>query len=203
MTIGGEVTPYSTLSIPLGSVHSAKSSQVSTDCQLSSSSSSFNIIFNSGCTRHMFLHRESFLTYKSTPKSYVILADKSKVPCLGSGTVIFTLLDKNIILHDDVHVPKLWSPLLSVCCFRHLIGCSLIADNDGSFLTFPKFILQVDNSSDCTISGTFCTNHDTIHFDSRIVGLVSNVSENTRFWHQRRPAFQQKTSSINNNIQNL
>jgi hypothetical protein len=107
MTIGGEVTPYSTLSIPLGSVHSAKSSQVSTDCQLSSSSSSFNIIFNSGCTRHMFLHRESFLTYKSTPKSYVILADKSKVPCLGSGTVIFTLLDKNIILHDVLHVPKL------------------------------------------------------------------------------------------------
>jgi hypothetical protein len=117
LTTNEEVTPYDTLNIPLGSVQSF-SSQVNQNTTQKSSPSSFNNIIDNGCTRHMFPFREAFTLYKSTPNSYVILANKSKVPCLGSGTVCFTLRNKNIILHDVLHVPKLRSPLLSVQCFR-------------------------------------------------------------------------------------
>lgn len=141
----------------MGSVRSVFSSQMSTDSHISSLPPLFNLIVDSGCTHHMFILREKFITYKPTPNSYVILANKSKVACLGSGTVSFTLFIENIILHDVLHVPKLCSPLLSVRCFHCLPGCSFIADNNGSFLTFPQFILPVNDSSDCTIAGPFVT----------------------------------------------
>jgi hypothetical protein len=85
-----------------------------------------------------------------------------------------------------LHVPKLRSPLLSVRCFRRLVGCSFIAVNKGSFLTFPTFILPVDDCSDCTITGRACSSAK-VDFDSRIAGSVAAVSDNTRFNHQRRP----------------
>lgn len=50
--------------------------------------------------------------------------------------------------------------------------------------------------------GSPCLNQDKIHFDSRLMGSASNVSENTRFRHQRHPILQKKNGSINNNIQN-
>ena len=80
-------------------------------------SNSFNLNVDSGCTWHMVPFRSAFITYRETPDSYVILADKSKVACSSLGTVQFSLQDKSIILHDVLHVPKLRSPLLSVRCF--------------------------------------------------------------------------------------
>ncbi len=172
---------------------------MSTDSHISSLPPLFNLIVDSGCTHHMFILRKKFITYKPTPNSYVILANKSKVACLGSGTVSFTLFIENIILHDVLHVPKLCSPLLSVRCFPCLPGCSFIADNNGSFLTFPQFILPVNDSSDCTIAGSFCNSPEKIHFDS-IVGSISNVSENTCFRHQRLPVLPNKSSKLSNNL---
>jgi len=141
----GNVTPYDTFSIPMGSVRSVVSSQVTTDCH-KSFSGHFNLIVDSGCTRHMFPFEQAFTSYKPTPNSFVILADKSKVACLGIGATSFLLNNKRIILHDVLHVPQLRSPLLSVRCFRRLMGCSFLADNSGSFLTFPTFVLPVDDS---------------------------------------------------------
>jgi hypothetical protein len=140
--------------------------------------------------------RSAFITYKETPDSYAILADKSKVACSGLGTVQFSLQDKSIILHDVLHVPKLRSPLLSVRYFRSLNGCCFIADNSGSFLTFPHFILAVEDSSDCTITGHLSINRD-IDFDSRLVGTSSTVSDNTRF-RKSRPGVSNPTPSISN-----
>jgi len=113
------VLPYSPpiFKFPLGSgsVHSVSSSRITNE--KSSTKNSFNLIVDSGCTRHMVPFRSAFITYKETPDSYVILADKSKVACSSLGTVQFSLQDKSIILHDVLHVPKLRSPLLSVRCF--------------------------------------------------------------------------------------
>jgi hypothetical protein len=142
---------------------------------------------DSGCTRHMLPYQLAFITYKDAPNSYVSLADKSKVSCHGCGTVQFTLQDKSIILHDVLHVPKLRSPLLSVWCFHRLHGCSFLADNSGSFLTFPKFVLKVDDSSDCTITGQLGNKRD-IDFDSCLVGMSSAVSDNTRNRKSDRPS---------------
>jgi hypothetical protein len=49
--------------------------------------SEFSIIIDSGATAMMMPFRHCFITYKSTPKSYVILADSQKSPCLGRGDV--------------------------------------------------------------------------------------------------------------------
>lgn len=81
---------------------------------------------------------------------------------------------------------------LSVRCFHHCNGCSFLADNQGSFLTFPKFVLPVDDSSDCTIFGSGHTS--TLHFDSRTVGSVVPVSDNTRHRHRRRPPISSSSS---------
>jgi hypothetical protein len=144
--------------------------------------------------------REAFTSYKPTPQSYVILADKSKVPCLGTGTVMFTLQDKNISLRDVLHVPKLQSPLLSVRCYRRLKGCCFLADNSGSFLTFPH------DSSDCTIARKICSSNTTTHFDSSLAGCISAVSDNTRLRKNHRPIIPKNTPkdpTISTNESNL
>jgi len=76
---------------------------------------------------------------------------------------------------------------LSVRCFRRLRGCSFLADNSGSFLTFPRFVLKVDDSSDCTITGQLGIKRD-LDFDSRLVGMSSAVSDNTRNRKTHRPS---------------
>jgi hypothetical protein len=188
MTISDEVSPYDVFKHPMGSVHSVFSSHSSTTPTPPTNNFNFNLIVDSGCTRHMFPHKELFISYKETPNSFVILADKSKVSCLGSRTVRLSLQNKSIILHDVLHVPKLRSPLLSVRYFRRLAGCSFIADNIGSYLTFPNFILPVDDSIDCTIPGKFHFSPQ-VDFDSRNNGSAAAVSDNTRFKNSRRPVF--------------
>jgi hypothetical protein len=63
----------------------------------------------------------------------------------------------------------------------------LIADNVGSFFIFPSFILPVDDSSDCIVSSSFSSNHESPDFDSRLVGSISSVSDNTRFHQMHHP----------------
>jgi hypothetical protein len=120
-------------------------------------SSNFNLIVDNGCTSHMFPFKQTFISYKETPHLYIILADKSKVACLGSGAVSFSLQNKTIILFDALHFPKLSSPLLSARCFWCLNGCNFIAHNNDSFLTFLMFVFPADDSPGCTISGCFVT----------------------------------------------
>jgi hypothetical protein len=113
---------YSSLKFPLGSVCSASSSQVMTDCCQSNGGKSFQLIVDSGCTRHMFPFCSLFTSYKETPSSYVVLADKSKVACLGSSTVKFSLREKTLILHDVLHILSLCSPLYQFGVFILAMG---------------------------------------------------------------------------------
>ncbi len=78
------VSPYSEFTHPMGSVRHASSLS-----SIQSLSSDFQVIIDSGCTKHMFPHQRTFLSYNATPQSFVTLADKSRVPCLGFGDAIF------------------------------------------------------------------------------------------------------------------
>jgi len=142
-------------------------------------SDQFDVIIDSGCTKHMFPDRSTFISYKPCLHSFVILANKSKTACLGTGTVQLLLGGQSIILHDVLHVPNLRYPLVSVRCFRRLKGCSFLSDSSGCFLTFPTFFLPVDDSSDCIIKGQKLHKPIQPVFDSRLVGSVSAVSDNT------------------------
>jgi len=194
MTISGNVYPYSAPNASIGSVHSVLSSQDIPCHSNSSTPTLFQLIVDSGCTKHMFPYRDLFISFKDTPTSFVTLADKSRVPCIGIGAVQFSLLGKNIILEDVLCVPNLCCPLLSVQCFRRLQGCSFLADNTGSYLTFRTFILPVNDSSDCIIMGS-STHTSDIAFDSRLSASVQAVSDNTQFRNKRRPIVTNKPPS--------
>jgi hypothetical protein len=93
--------------VPSGLEHSASSSQVCMTHPPSTPSPPFDIIKDSGCTCHMMRNNQAFTTYHLCNKSYIILADKSRVPCLGRGTIQFILGGKHIIIHIVLHVPSL------------------------------------------------------------------------------------------------
>ncbi len=135
-----------------------------------------------------FVFGNYFFNYKPCVQSFVVLADRSKVPCPGTGCVSLILGDKKVIFHDVLHVPSLRCPLLSVWCLGRIRGCSFLGENSGCFLSFPSFILPVDDSSDCIIRGSLMLNtDDAIDFDSQLVGLVTAISDNTRFRSSRHP----------------
>lgn len=62
MTISSNFTDYCSLTIPMGSVHSVFSSQATSDCHDSLNSSSFNMIIDSSCTRHMIPFHKAIIT---------------------------------------------------------------------------------------------------------------------------------------------
>jgi len=111
----GDDFPYSVFKVPLGLARSVSSSP---DSSLKTSlADHFDVIIDSGCTKHMFPDRSTFITYKPCLHSFVILANKSKTACLGTGTVQLLPGGKSVILHDVLHVPNLRCPLVSVRCF--------------------------------------------------------------------------------------
>jgi hypothetical protein len=127
----------------------------------------------------MMSFRHCFITYQSTPKSYVILADSQKSPCLGRGDVCITLGGFKVILKDVLHIPSLCCPLFSVRRHRRLLGCSFLADNSGCFLMFPSFTIEVNDSSDCIVSGGTADPSELVDFNAHVAGCVSAVNDNT------------------------
>jgi len=93
--VSDEVYPHSDFKVPLGSVRSILSSTLDLSTLLSNRHE-FNVIIDSGCTRHMFPCRDTFITYKPCSQSFVILADKSKTACLGIGTITIMLDGKKM-----------------------------------------------------------------------------------------------------------
>jgi hypothetical protein len=61
MTISGNVIHYCPHKVPMGSVHSVFSSQLTSDCHNSVDSASFNMIVDGGCTQHMIPTYASFI----------------------------------------------------------------------------------------------------------------------------------------------
>jgi hypothetical protein len=167
----------------------------------------FNLIIDSGFTQHMFTHQDAFNSYKPTPNSHVILADKSKVPCLDSGTTMFILQDKNIVFHDILHVPKLRSPLLSVQCF--LFNAFNVSKDVASLLIMEVSTLPFHNLFYKLMLhpiGPYPYHFALIHLmftltAGRLVGSICNASEITRFHQNHRPVLpplQPKKSTTNN-----
>ena len=107
---------------------------------------------DSGCTTDMCPLRESFISYTPLDNCYVTIANSEKIKCAGRGTVFLKLRDKAVKLANVLHVPDLEMTLLSVRSHRRRgQGCSFLADESGCFLTFPNFVVEIDDSDDCII----------------------------------------------------
>lgn len=55
------------------------------------------------------------------------------------------------VLQNVLHVPSLRLPLYSIQVHCRSIGCTFVANNKGVYLSFPDFILDVDDSHDCLL----------------------------------------------------
>jgi hypothetical protein len=103
------------------------------------------ICIDSGASPDLFPDRSYFTEYTdiSHQGHYVIVADDSRIPIHGIGTV------HEVILRKVYHVPELNAPLFSIRTHRRRgPGCFLIADHLGCWLTFPTFILDIGDAED-------------------------------------------------------
>ena len=118
------------------------------------------VCLDSGASHDLWNCRDDFLSYSALAGSgkFVTLANESKVPILGVGTIQVRLSGKIIRLNDVFHVPRLDMCLLSIRVHRcRGDGCSFIADSTGCFYTFPTFTIEVDDDTDVTLPFSLCS----------------------------------------------
>ena len=106
---------------------------------------------NSGASCDMCLIKEFFEDYiPNTDNSHITVADRCRIKVAGSRTLHIILGSHPIRLRNCLHVPDLDMFLLSTRIHRHRgQGCTVIADPTGCFLTFPSFIIPIDNTLEC------------------------------------------------------
>ena len=137
-------------------------------CYRSNKTVSFNpspthsrlVCLDSGASHDLWNCRDDFAVYSdiSGTGRFVTLADDSKVPIMGVGTVQIRLAGKVIRLNDVFHVPRLDMCLLSIRVHRRRgDGCSFIADSSGCFYTFPTFTIEVNDDTDVTLPFSSCS----------------------------------------------
>ena len=108
-------------------------------------------IIDSGATSTMWPYIEDFSKYNPMSNHFVTLADDSQIRCHGIGEIRVRFKNKTISITQVLHVPELRCPLYSIRRHRRQEGCEFLALNEGIFLIFPHFILDVDDSNDCLI----------------------------------------------------
>ena len=108
---------------------------------------------DSGASEDMLPDYSTFKTYHRLTNSYATLGDTTKLPIEGIGTTVYTLNGRTIPTSNALHIPALWGPLYSLRKHCQLPGCSVYSSyKDGSYLFFPEFILQVEDSYENLVS---------------------------------------------------
>ena len=117
-----------------------------------------------------------FLDYtKVTKESHVIGPLGEKVPVVVRGTYCASINSLTCVFPEFLHIPLLQMPLILVRQFRLLCqDCSFIANNTGCYLTFPDFVIEVDDSVGCIVEFTLALTVAHFDFDGHIVAAVSN-----------------------------
>ena len=91
--------------------------------------------------------------YHCLSNRYATLVDTTRLPTKGIGTAVYTLNGRNILTHNALHIPALRGPIYSLHKHRQISGCGVYSSyKDGSYLFFPDFILQVEDSYDNIVS---------------------------------------------------
>ena len=122
---------------------------------------------DSGATADMFWDRALFVDdeYEPVSHQFVEMGDGRRVPIVGKGTVQFDLGGHSVRLADCYHVPQLDVHLLSIRVHRRRgAGCSFLADGQGMSLTFPSFVVSVDDDADPLIPIRPCSATPTLAY---------------------------------------
>ena len=108
---------------------------------------------DSGASEYMFPDYSTFKMYHHLSNHYATLGDTARLHIDGIGTAVYTLNRRTILTCNSLHIPALQGPLYSLCKHRQRPGCGVYSSyKDGSYLFFPDFILQVEDSYDNIVS---------------------------------------------------
>ena len=101
----------------------------------------------------MFPDYSTFKTYHCISNWYATLGDTTRITIEGIGTAVYTLNGRTIINHNDLHIPALRGPIYSLWKHCQIPGSGVYYYyKDGSYIFFPNFILQVEDSYDNIVS---------------------------------------------------
>ena len=93
------------------------------------------------------------MSYRTCTNRFAILGDDTPLPILGEGTAKFSLKGKVLLTQNCLHVPGLRSPLYSLRKHKEMPGYGAFSFfNVGSYIRFPDFALQIDDSVDNLVS---------------------------------------------------
>ena len=95
----------------------------------------------------MLTNYYTFNTYHRLPNSYATLGDTTRLPIEGIGNAVYTLNGCTILTRKDLHINALRGLLHYFRKQRQRPGCGVYSSyKDESYLFFPDFILQVEDS---------------------------------------------------------
>ena len=101
----------------------------------------------------MFPDYSTFNTYHRLTTFYATLGYTIKLPIEVIGTAVYTLNGRTILTCNALHIPELQVPLYSLRKHRQRPGCGVYPSYKyGSYLFFPDFILQLEDSYDTLVS---------------------------------------------------
>ena len=107
----------------------------------------------SGAPEDMFPYYSTSRTYHRLSNLYATLVDTTRLHIEVIGTVVYIINGHTIINHKTLHIPTIQGPLYSPCKHRKRPGCGVYSYyKDGSYIFFPDFILQVEDSYENIVS---------------------------------------------------
>ena len=111
-------------------------------------------VADTGATHDLHNRLEDFRSFKRLYNQFVQLPNKAQLPILGVGDIVVDLGGRRVLLRNVYYVPGLRIPLFSLRVHRRRPGCGHHADNDGFFITFPTFDVDVRDNTDSYIPFT-------------------------------------------------
>ena len=122
---------------------------------------------DSGASCDMCPIKEFFEDYiPNTDNNHITVADRRRIHVAGRGTLRIILGGHPVRLRNCLHVPDLDMFLLSTRIHRRRgQGCAFIADPTGCFLTFPSFIIPIDDTLECLVPCSAAPPSSTFDYD--------------------------------------
>ena len=124
--------------------------------------SNIEFVIDSGAYPHMCNNARAFSTYTEWPKNhtikYVSLADDSKAPIMGIGTIECKINENKYTIKGVLFVPSLTTSLFSVKQHCEKPGQLIHFDNDKVTIAFPTFIATVQIKDEIILPIQICKN---------------------------------------------
>jgi hypothetical protein len=115
----------------------------------------------------MWNDTNAFVSFQETSNCYVTLANSTKVPVIGVGTIRFKSQGYILQLNDVFYVPTLTNSLYSIRQHRCYHKCTAQFNNAGCYLNYPQLTINLDDTNDMIFyAQSMDTNTTKIHWSS-------------------------------------